>query len=79
MKIIEKIIRFAISILGISLLIITIVNGIQNYKVGSEYIKYLEQNNIEQTEEKEVYINRCKTLEDLMKENGITLDKCECR
>jgi len=44
----------------------------------NDYIKQLEQNNIEQTEEKEVYINRCKMLEDLMKENGIILDECEC-
>lgn len=44
----------------------------------SDYIKQLEQNNIEQIEEKEVYRNKCKLLEDLMKENGL-LDECECR
>lgn len=79
MKIIEKIIYLVITVLWIILLIVFILNGIQNYIVGSEYVKYLKQNNIEQIEEKEVYRNRCKILEELMKENGITLDECECR
>lgn len=43
----------------------------------SEYIKYLEQNQIEQAEEKEVYVNKCKKYEDLLKGNGL-LDECEC-
>lgn len=78
MKIIEKIIYFVILVAWIILLIITIVNGTQNYKVGSEYMKYLQQNSIEQIEEKEVYINRCKMYEDLLEANGM-LDECECR
>ena len=41
-------------------------------------IKRLEQNNIEQIEEKEVYINRCKMYEDFLKVNGL-LDECRCR
>lgn len=44
----------------------------------SEYIKQLEQNQIEQAEEKEVYINKCKMYEDLLKVNGL-LDECECK
>lgn len=42
-----------------------------------EQIKQLEQNNIEQTEEKEVYVNKCKMYEDMLKANGL-LDECEC-
>lgn len=43
-----------------------------------EYIEGLEQNQIEQAEEKEVYINRCKMYEDCLKSNGL-FDECECR
>lgn len=43
-----------------------------------EYIEGLEQNQIEQAEEKEVYINRCKMYEELLEVNGL-LDECECR
>ena len=42
-----------------------------------KYIKELEQNQIEQAEEKEVYRNRCKMLEDLLEVNGL-LDEYEC-
>lgn len=52
------------------------VNSINIEK--EKYIKELEQNNIEQTEEKEVYVNKCKMLEDLFEANGL-LDECECR
>lgn len=58
-------------------IIFVIILGVQ-VKGNEFYIKQLEQNNIEQSEEKEVYINKCKMLEDLIKENGITLDECEC-
>lgn len=44
----------------------------------SEYVKYLEQNQIEQAEEKEVYVNKCKMYEDLLEANGL-LDECECK
>lgn len=70
-----KYIDFLITI--IILMIFVIILGIQ-VKDNEEIIKQLEQNNIEQTEEKEVYRNRCKMYEDLMKENGL-LDECECR
>lgn len=43
-----------------------------------EQIDELKQNNIEQVEEKEVYVNKCKMYEDLMKANGL-LDECECK
>lgn len=43
-----------------------------------EYIKQLEQNNAEQAEEKQVYINRCKMLEDMLEESGLVVDDCEC-
>lgn len=77
MKKIEKIIYSVISALWIILLIVFILNGIQNCRVGSEYVKYLEQNQIEQAEEKEVYVNKCKKYEDMMRKNGL-LDECEC-
>ena len=44
-----------------------------------EYIEGLEQNQIEQAEEKEVYINRCKMYEDLLEGSGLVVDDCECR
>lgn len=43
-----------------------------------EQIKQLKQNNIEQIEEKEVYRNRCKMLEDLFEGSGLVVDECEC-
>ena len=45
--------------------------------LDTEKIKQLEQNNIEQAEEKEVYINRCKMYEDILIEAGL-IDECEC-
>ena len=52
-------------------------NSINNQK--EKYIKELKQNNIEQAEEKEVYINRCKMLEDLIEGSGLVADECECK
>lgn len=78
MKKIEKIMHFVILVAWIILLIVFILNGIQNYRLSSEQIKQLKQNQIEQAEEKEVYINRCKMYEDCLKSNGL-LDECECR
>ena len=78
MKKIEKIIYFVILVAWIILLIVFILNGIQNYRVSSEQIKYLQQKNIEQAEEKEVYVNKCKMYEDLLEANGL-LDECECK
>ena len=43
-----------------------------------EQIKQLRQNSYEQMEEKEVYRNRCRMLEDLINQNGL-IDECECR
>ena len=51
-------------------------NEINNEK--EEQIKQLKQNNIEQIEEKKVYRNRCKMLEDLIKGSGLVVDDCEC-
>lgn len=51
------------------------VNSINIQK--QEYIEKLEQNEIEQAEEKEVYRNRCKMYEDILEVNGL-LDECEC-
>lgn len=78
MKKIEKIMHFVILVAWIILLIVFILNGIQNYRLSSEQIKQLKQNQIEQAEEKEVYINRCKMYEELLEVNGL-LDECECR
>ncbi len=44
-----------------------------------EQIKQLKQNNIEQAEEKAVYINRCEMLEDLINERGLAIDNCDCK
>lgn len=44
-----------------------------------KYIKELKQNNIEQAEEKEVYRNKCKMLEDILEGSGLVVDECECR
>lgn len=49
-----------------------------NSESQDEYINQLEQNAYEQIEEKEVYVNKCKIYEDLLKSNGL-LDECECR
>ncbi len=65
-------------IIALLLFILTIIL-VRDYLKDIEYIKELEQNQIEQAEEKEVYVNKCKMLEDLLKENGFTLDECECR
>ena len=65
-------------IIIITLIIFTIILGIQQDE-NNDYIKQLQQNQIEQAEEKEVYENKCKMYEDLMRANGITLDECECR
>ncbi len=64
-------------IIALLLFILTIIL-VRDYLKDIEYIKELEQNNIEQAEEKEVYINRCKMYEDLLEANGL-LDECECR
>lgn len=63
-------------------IIIVIVVGlaclVTDYHEQKDYIKELQQNQIEQAEEKEVYVNKCKMYEDLLKRNGL-LDECECR
>ncbi len=59
------------------ILVVMIESGRQ-FKQYKEQIKELEQNNIEQAEEKEVYMNRCKMYEDLLEQNGL-VDYCECR
>lgn len=51
---------------------------ILKYQINTDYINQLEQNNIEQIEEKEVYRNRCKMLEDLLEGSGLVVDDCEC-
>ena len=43
-----------------------------------EQIKQLRQNSYEQMEEKEVYRNRCRMLEDLIEGSGMVVDDCEC-
>ena len=58
-------------IIALLLFILTIIL-VRDYLKDIEYIK-------EQAEEKVVYVNKCKMLEDLLKENGFTLDECECR
>ncbi len=43
-----------------------------------EQIKQLRQNSYEQMEEKEVYRNRCRMLEELIEGSGLVVDDCEC-
>lgn len=43
-----------------------------------EQIKQLRQNSYEQMEEKEVYRNRCRMLEELVEGSGMVVDDCEC-
>ena len=59
-------------------IMIVVISVITEVKTSEDYIKQLEQNEIEQAEEKEVYVNKCKKYEDLLKRNGL-LDECECR
>lgn len=47
-------------------------------KEKEEIIKQLKQNNIEQLEEKEVYIKRCEMLEEIIIQEGVAIDNCEC-
>lgn len=60
-------------------LIVVVMISISQIKEERERNKVLEQSNKEQIEEKEVYVRRCKMLEDLMIENGIAVDDCDCR
>ena len=59
-------------------IMIAVISVITEVKTNEDYIKQLEQNEIEQSEEREVYVNKCKKYEDLLKGNGL-LDECECR
>ena len=68
---------FMIIALFVGAYTILYANKINNQK--NERINQLEQNNIEQAEEKEVYINRCKMLEDLLEGSGLVVDDCEYR
>lgn len=63
----------------IIIIIVTMIYRGKEFRKYEEQIKLLKQNNIEQNEEKEVYMNRCKMLEDLISENGLVLDNCECK
>lgn len=49
-------------------ILIMLENGRQ-FKDYEEQIRQLEQNKIEQVEEKEVYRNRCKMMEELLEVN----------
>ncbi len=60
-------------IVGVCTLIYANITSIEK----EEQIKQLKQNNIEQMEEKEVYRNRCRMLEDFINQNGL-IDECEC-
>lgn len=60
----------AICILVATPLLVEIVDNSKQNESQGEYIKQLE--------EKEVYVNKCKMYEDLLKENGL-FDECECR
>lgn len=57
----------------------TLIYANKEINQKEEQIKQLKQNNIEQAEEKEVYINRCKMLEDLINERGLAVDNCDCK
>lgn len=59
-------------------LIVVVMISISQIKEERERNKVLEQSNKEQIEEKEVYVRRCKMLEDLIIENGIAVDDCNC-
>jgi len=67
----------AVCILVAMPILIEVVNNSKQDESQKEYIKQLEQNNKEQMEEKEVYRNKCKMMEDLLKANGL-VDECEC-
>lgn len=68
----------AICILVAMPALVEIVNNSKQNENQSKYIKELEQNQIEQAEEKEVYRNKCKMYEDMLIKAGL-LDECECR
>ncbi len=59
--------------------IIVVLVMMLQIKKDREKIELLQQNNYEQIEEKEVYRNRCKMLEDLIEGSGLVIDECECR
>ena len=55
----------------------TLIYANKEINQKEEQIKQLKQNNIEQIEEKEVYINQCKMYEDFINQNGL-VDNCDC-
>lgn len=63
----------------LAIVIFIMIESGKQFKEYEYQIIQLQQNQIEQAEEKEVYVNKCKMYEDLMRANGITLDECECR
>lgn len=42
-------------------------------------IQFLKQSNVEQQQEKEVYIEKYKKLEKMLVDSGQVVDNCECK
>lgn len=68
----KKFINIILIIILIQVIYLVVDNEVELKK--KNYL--LEQSLNEQTEEKEVYINKCKMLEDMLYSNF--LDTCEC-
>ena len=68
--------RIIISVLIINFILIF---EMANIMFGqSAKIQFLKQSNVEQQQEKEVYITRTQELENIIKDSGIVVDECEC-
>ncbi len=61
----------------LAIVIFIIIESGKQFKEYEYQIIQLQQNQIEQAEEKEVYVNKCKMYEDILEANGL-LDECEC-
>lgn len=62
----------------LAIVIFIMIESGKQFKEYEYQIIQLQQNQIEQAEEKEVYVNKCKMYEDILETNGL-IDECECR
>ena len=62
----------------IILIFVVLACLVTDYHEQQDHIKQLKQSNIEIQQECEVYRNRCLEYENMMIENGLVVDNCEC-
>ena len=65
-------------------ILLLVISGVLIFEMAnimfgqSAKIQILKQSNVEQQQEKEVYITRTQELENIIKDSGIVVDDCEC-